>query len=218
MTVLRASLFMLALALPSVAHADADWSDTETLFGDAMAKVDPVLLACHKAKTPLRIPIAVVRDAKTGSSRAGMPLPAEVGILGLTPEDRCLMKESVAIALPPLPAEVEELWLGHTVGAAPSPFGEWRDLPAALAKLLDGDHRQALGACGAKTMRLVLDERHGKTRIWLPAWQFHSASGDGTTPAAQQVIKRCLTRAISAWIAPAFPTDLGEIHLAIRFK
>ncbi|CAN5713778.1 hypothetical protein BH11MYX2_BH11MYX2_04840 [soil metagenome] len=100
---------------------------------------------------------------------------------------------------------------------APS-FGSWRDLPAALAGIIDDDRRTSLATCKARTVRLVVDDRRGKTRIWLPAWQFHAASGDGTTPASQQTIKRCLTTAIAKWTAPALPPDLGDIQLAIRFK
>jgi len=67
-------------------------------------------------------------------------------------------------------------------------------------------------------VRINLDVRHGKTRIWLPDWQFHSASGDGTTPPSEKTVQRCLTRALSTWKVAVLPKDLNSVRLAIKSK
>ena len=123
-----------------------------------------------------------------------------------------------------MPAEVERVILGHTIvaagAAAPAidkAFADWRDLPATLSTLIDAKRRAALAACDRKprTVRVILDLSHGKTRVWLPAWQFHSDKGDGTTPPAQRPIKACLTKAIADWKPPVLPWSMAELELAI---
>lgn len=216
------ALVLLGDVAAAAAAPAPGWTDVPALVASATAPVDAELRACRKKAPPFSIAMIAMRDAKTGATVVAMPMPP-VGIRGFTPEERCLMAAIAKISLPALPAGVERVILGHTVvadgAAAAAPdkaFDDWRDLPAALAREIDEPRRAALAACDAKprTVRLVLDLSHGKTRVWLPAWQFHSPSGDGSTPIAQQKIKACLTKAIASWKPPALPQDMGELELA----
>lgn len=201
-------------------NAAADWKDVPRLVAVAAAPVEAELRACVK-KLPRSITLSVTRT-KTGTS-VGMPVYG-VGYRGFTPEERCLGKTVAKIGLPALPAEIERLLLQHTIVAANAPapatdkaFDDWRDPELALATVFDATRRTALAACDSKprTVRLILDRRAGATRIWLPAWQFHAASGDGTTPAAERRVKACLTRMIRTWRAPPLPAAMGELEVAI---
>ena len=112
-------------------------------------------------------------------------------IRSFTPEETCLFAAVPKVTLPPLPTGFERVLLGHVVtapGAAPPAvepaFAAWLDPAATIAASIDAAHRTALAACDARprTVRLVVDLRKRATRVWLPAWQFHSPRGDGTTP------------------------------------
>lgn len=210
---MRWILIAVTLA-PSVAAAEPSWSDTEAMIESATAPVDPALIACRKTtKTPWRIALIITRDKKTGDSNVNMPFP-NVGIRGFTPEELCLMKTVALISVPRLPDTVDEITIVHTVDikATRPTLGEWSDLPEALSAL------PAVASCSkkARTVRINLDVRHGKTRAWLPDWQFHSPSGDGSTPASEKPIQRCLTRALSTWKLAVLPTDLNEVRLAVK--
>ena len=212
-------VYLLLLAASPALAAPPDWTNATKLVGDAAAAVDPALRACSKAKTPWKIALIIGRDDKTGASHVDMPFPP-VGGRGLTTEESCLLKTVPTIALPPLPTEVSQITIIHTVDTKPTEpeLGDWRDVPHALAQTFDADRRKALAACSKRprTVRVMLDVRHGKTRAWLPAWQFHSETGDGSTPAALQPIKACLTHELARWTIPVLPADLDELELVIR--
>ncbi|MBK9033044.1 MAG: hypothetical protein IPL61_17550 [Myxococcales bacterium] len=61
----------------------------------------------------------------------------------------------------------------------------------------------------------MVDRRRGRTRAWLPAWQFHARTGDGTTPPRERAVKACVARAIRAWRLPLLPGTMGEMHVVI---
>jgi hypothetical protein len=130
------------------------------------------------------------------------------------------MKTAARIELPPLPDVVDEVTLPHTVGTSTASLGGWRDLAGQVAALLSDDHRGELAACSKKsrTVWLDLDDRGDKPHVLLPAWQFHSASGDGTTPAEALPIKRCLAHAVSTWTVPVLVDDMGSVRFALRVK
>jgi hypothetical protein len=212
-------LICLAVLLASSsAIAAPDWTDATKLVRDAAAVADPAFRACSKAKTPWKIALIVWRDDKTGASNVAMPFPP-VGDRGLTDEESCLLKTVATIEMPPLPAEVSRIVVIHTVDTKPTEpeLGEWRDVAHELGTIFDADRRTALAACSKRrrTVRVILDVRHGKTRAWLPAWQFHSESRDGSTPAAERPIKACLTRELARWTVPILPADLNELEVAI---
>ena len=198
----------------------ADWTDVPALVASATAPVEAELRACVK-KLPHGAALYATRSKK-GTSVA-MPMPP-VGIRGFTPEETCLMKTIATIRLPVLPAGIERVLLGFPItvaGSAAPPadraFDDWRDPAKAIAALVDDKRRASLAACDrkARTVRLVLDLSHGKTRVWLPAWQFHSPSGDGSTPAAEKKVKACMGKAIAGWKAPVLPGAMPELELAI---
>ncbi|HSD87853.1 MAG TPA: hypothetical protein VLB44_10080 [Kofleriaceae bacterium] len=219
---MRIALLALLVVGSTAAAAPAPgWSDVPALVASATAPVDGELRTCRKTKPPWSIAMIATRDPKSGATAVAMPMPP-VGIRGFTPEEKCLMAVIAKISLPALPAGVARVILGHTVVAdgatvpvAAKAFDDWRDLPAALATVIDAKRRTSLAACDAKprTVRLILDLSHGKTRVWLPAWQFHAANGDGSTPPAQRRVKACLTKAI--WKPPVLPQDMAEIELAL---
>lgn len=216
----RGMRIVLGLLVVSFGTARAapppSWADLPALLAAAEAPVDAELRACVHDKLPRTLGISISR-AKDGSTEVGMPVLG-VGYRGYTPEERCLGRAVAKITLPPLPPEIVRMTFGLTIGTAPS-FDTWRDVPATLATLLDADKRAALAACDvkARTVRVILDVRHKATTAWLPAWQFHSATGDGTTPPAQQRVKKCLSKAVRTWTAPLLPPSVvGEIELAIR--
>jgi len=208
-------------ALPAEAQPAPSWHDVPALVAAATAPHAAELRGCIESGSSREITLSASRihDA----TRVAMPLPA-VGGRGLTPEERCLGTAVAKIALPELPAEIESVLLGYTIltanaTAAPTEkaFDDWRDPAATIGTLIDAKQRRALAACDAKprTVRFVVDLRSGATRVWLPAWQFHSDTGDGTTPPAQRQVKSCLTHVIENWHAPKLPQAMGELQLAI---
>lgn len=224
MTVLGMRPLLVLVLLGGVAHAQPadDWRDVPALIASATAAHDDALRGCFSEPLPQSIALIANRD-RGGKTSVGMPFPA-VGYRGFTPEERCLMKAVAAIELPPLPPSLERVIAVHTVTAAGAPapaveaaFADWRDPAATLAGALDDRRRAALTACDrrARTIRLVIDLRHQRTRVWMPAWQFHAPSGDGSTPPAQRTIKRCLTRALRGWQLPVLPRALPELQATI---
>jgi hypothetical protein len=204
------------------AAAGASWTDTPALVARATAPVEDALRACVGARTPRAIELVASRG-RGGATRVSMPLP-QLGHRGPTAEERCLTRTIARVRLPPLPPLVERLALLHVIVArgAPAPaadpaFVAWRDPGAAVAALLAHGRRAALAACdrGPRTIRLILDLRRGATRVWLPAWQFHSPTGDGTTPPAQRRVRACLRAAIPTWRPPLLPRAMGELEVAI---
>ncbi|NVB84906.1 MAG: hypothetical protein HOV81_41435 [Kofleriaceae bacterium] len=219
---------VLVVLVICIAHAPAraqtaGWTDVPALVASATAPVEAELRACLK-KLPASVGIIASRTKK--GTAVAMPFP-NVGIRGFTEEERCLMKTIAKIELPELPAGIERIYLGHTVVAAGAPapateaaFDAWRDPGKTVATLFDDERRTTLAACDRKprTVRLVLDVRRDKTRVWLPAWQFHSPSGDGSTPPAQQKVKACLTKAIRGIAPPVLPRMMGELELALAIS
>jgi len=212
---------LVALTAPASA---ADWTDLPALIAATEAPVLGDLRACVKGKLPKSIGYVLARG-KRGTS-AGMPLYG-VGFRGITPEQRCLGTAVAKLAFPELPAGIEQVTLGLTIrpATAPTPppdpaWGAWKDLASALTTLIDGPRRATLAACDgkARTVRIVVDRTTRATRIWLPAWQFHSPKGDGTTPPAEQRVKACMTKAMRTWTAPALPAGLGELQISIAVK
>jgi hypothetical protein len=213
---------LLALAaLTATVRADtaAGWNDVPALVGMATQSVDKDLRACSK-RLPLQISMIASRDPKTAHTRVELPILG-VGDRGYTPEERCLVAAIAKISLPDLPAGIDRIVLGHTVladGVGPTPpekaFDDWRDPSTTLAKAIDP---QLLATCGARPrgVQLVLDLRAGKTRVWLPAWQFHSPTGDGSTPAAEKKVKACLESVIAGFKPPVLPTAMGELELSV---
>ncbi len=220
-TVAGAVLVLLGSGLAWSEPAASGWNDVPALATAAATPVAATLRACVHGRLPLALEL-IATPARGGSTNVAMPMPP-VGQRGLTPEERCLLRAVPTIALPPLPEELARVGVaitvdatGVTVAADPA-WDAWRDLGAAIARVVDRDHRAALATCAprARTVRLILDRRHDRTRVWLPAWQFHSPSGDGTTPPAEQHVKACLTRAIAAWKPAVLPAAMGELELAI---
>jgi hypothetical protein len=207
------------VGLVARAAAAPSWTDARDVLSVAQAPLDDELRGCVKGKLPKTISVILARG-KTGTT-ASMPLYG-VGGRGISPEEACLGAVVARLAFPALPAEIDQLLLGLTIrrDTAPTPapekaFEAWKDLATAVATLIDDPMRATLAACDARarTVRIVVDRR---TRVWLPAWQFHSPKGDGTTPPAEKRVKACMTKAIRGLTAPALPAALGELHLAIR--
>ena len=176
---------LAVLLLAGTARADA-WSD-------APARIAAIDLKPCKTTA---IDLIITHDSVT------MPFP-NVGGRGFTDEERCLFGVLAKASVPPLPAEIEHLEVFHELGTEPV-LGNF---PA-----LD---RDALHACTKQPVHLIIDVRHGATRVWLPAWQFHSDTGDGTTPDNQKPIKACLTRAVARWKLPTLSKDLVELAVRI---
>jgi hypothetical protein len=114
--------------------------------------------------------------------------------------------------------------LAHTISIVESPvpaidpaFTPWTDPAATIASFVDTGRQTSLALCAprARAIRLIFDLRKQKTRVWLPAWQFHSTKGDGTTPPAERRVKMCVTRAIQGWSPPVLPQAMAEIHAII---
>jgi hypothetical protein len=220
---MRSLLLAVALALaPRIAFADPSWSDVPALLDAAVAPQADALRACVK-KLPHRLGFFATR-AKSGGTEVTMPLYG-VGHRGPTPEEKCLVAAIAKIALPALPADIDRVALAYTLVPAGEPlakfekrFDDWKDPAVTLAAAIDAEHRAALAACDRKprTARLTLDLTKGKTRIWLPAWQFHSSTGDGSTPPDEARVKACMTKAIRTWTAPVLPQAMGELQVAFR--
>ena len=205
-------------------HAAPDWTDVPALIESATKSIDKELRACSPRRaTPWVIALIVTRDPKTGASTTQMPFPP-VGIRGLTPEEKCLLATVPKIQLPDLPAGFDRIVVGHTVladgGTPAAPAKElatWKDPAAVVGTIVDDKAKAALAACDKKsrTVRVILDLSHGKTRVWLPAWQFHSASGDGSTPASEGKVKTCVNKVIAKWKPTPLPPAMAELQLAI---
>lgn len=211
---------LLGIAAP--AAAAPSWSDVPDLLAAATAPIAAELRGCVTGKLPKTISVILTRG-KLGTT-AGMPIYG-LGFRGPSPEQRCLGTAVAKLALPDLPAEIEQVLIGVLIQRDTTPlpppetaFADWKDLAAAVASLIDAPRRATLAACDARarTVRLVVDRTARATRVWLPAWQFHSPSGDGTTPPREQRVKACMTKAVRGISAPALPTVLGELQLAIR--
>lgn len=228
LTVAAMSCLLLAAAVvaasTAIAHAQpaGSWTDTPALVAAATAPIDDAVRACLGTPGPHRIGLVATR-ARDGHTAVAMPFP-HVGHRGLSKPERCLGAVVAGVDLPPLPDGLERVVLGHVVtapGAAPPAvepaFAAWRDPAATIATSIDAARRATLAACDARprTIRLVVDRRRDATRIWLPAWQFHSARRDGTTPPAQRRVKTCVARAIRGWQLPLLPRALGELQLAV---
>jgi hypothetical protein len=221
------ALLLLSLAPPAAGAppASPSWSNIPALLASATAPVADQLRRCAR-QLPRAVTLRAERG-RDGSTTVRWPLPATLGGRGMTPEERCLAKTIPLITMPPLPAEVAWVLLLHTIAAADAPapapdpaFEAWRDLPSSLAALLTPARRTALAGCDrrARTVRVMLDLRRGATRVWLPAWQFHSPKHDGTTPPAEQHVKACLGKVIRDWRPPALPRAMGELELAVPVK
>jgi hypothetical protein len=218
-------LFGIVVVLSTrIAIADPSWTDTPALLDAALAPHAEALRACID-KLPRDIGFFASRT-KTNTTAVSMPLYG-VGHRGPTPEETCLAGAIAKIELPPLPTEVDRIGFRYTIVTAGAPpakhekrFDDWRDPSATLATVIDAAKRASLGACDrkARTARLNVDLRSGKTRIWLPAWQFHSPKGDGSTPPAEAKVKACMTKAIRGWTAPVLPMAMGEIQLAFTIR
>lgn len=220
-----AAVIVLAIVLAiSTAHAQpaASWTDTPATVAAATAPVDDALRTCFAKPGPRALTLIATR-ARDGHTTVSLPFP-NVGHRGFTPEETCLADVITRVTLPALPTGFERVLLGHVVtaaGAAPPAvepaFAAWLDPAATIAASIDAAHRTALAACDARprTVRLVVDLRKRATRVWLPAWQFHSRRGDGTTPPAQRKVKACLTRVVRGWRLPVLPRAMAELQLAI---
>lgn len=214
------AVVILICAVAGPAAAD-DWTDTPALVAAALGTVEDDLRACFGDDLPQRIGFIAARG-DGGETRVHVPLYG-IGHRGPTARERCLVRVIGRVTLPPLPPGIERVALAHVVtapGASPAPPDaetlRWRDPAATLAPILD-EHRAALAACDRRprTVRLVLDRRRGRTRVWLPAWQFHSRSGDGTTPPRERTVKTCLRRALRGWSVPVLPRTMAELQLAV---
>ncbi|HUS28627.1 MAG TPA: hypothetical protein VMZ53_08960 [Kofleriaceae bacterium] len=223
MRVVAPVLLAVLLAAPASANTAPGWNDVPALIAFATQSVDKELRGCSKRTPPWDIALIATRDPKTGATKVAMPFP-NVGHRGFTAEEKCLMAAVPKIALPDLPAGIDRIVVGHTVVAdgatAPSPdkaFDTWKDPAATLASFVDDKAKASLAACDkkARTVRVILDLSHGKTRVWLPAWQFHSAKGDGSTPAAEAKVKACVNKVIATWKPTPLPKQMAEMQLAI---
>lgn len=225
---LACGLALLAISTTATANAPPappGWHDVPALITNAPLSSDEDLRACApKRKAPWDITLIVTRDPKTGFSKVQMPFPP-VGTRGLTPEEKCLLGTAAKLELPDLPAGIDRILVGHTVpadGASPpaatdKAWDNWRDPTTTLASIVDDKQKTALAACDkkARTVRVIMDLSHKKTRVWLPAWQFHSAKGDGSTPAAEAKVKACVNKVIATWKPPTLPQAMAELELAI---
>ena len=182
-------LIAIALVLSAAPAAADAWQD---------------LAQCSKPGKRISIIAARTKDG----TRMAMPMP-NVGGRGFTREERCLITAIAKLPAPALPDEVSQVTVRYTIGDPPPSF-DVAETVEVFAK------RTALAACDrkARTVRLVLDVARGKPRVWMPAWQFHSPKGDGSTPPAQQQVKACLTKAIRGW-THSLPAHVGELQLAL---
>jgi hypothetical protein len=221
--VLLSALAPCAAAAPTTPPT---WSNIPALLASATAPVAEQLRRCVGKRLPCKVSVLAMR-ARDGATAVRWPLPATLGGRGMTPEERCLAKTIPLIKLPPLPADVARVGLLHVITAADAPppprdpaFDAWRDLRASLAAQLTPTRRTALAGCDRRprTVRVMLDLRRGATRVWLPAWQFHSPQHDGTTPPAEQRVKACLGKVIRDWRPPPLPRAMAELELAVPVK
>ncbi len=212
---------LLVLLVATPAWADPSWGDVPALLDSAVAAHADALRACVPT-LPRDLGFSATRT-KSGTTQAVMPLYG-IGGRGPTREEKCLTAAIAKLALPALPPELERIGLRVTLVAAGDPpakhekrFDDWRDPVATVANVIDAPLRAALGACDRKprTVRVVLDLTRGRTRVWLPAWQFHAASGDGSTPPAEARVKACLGKALRGLSPPVLPQAMAELQVAI---
>jgi hypothetical protein len=210
---------ILAAAPAAAGPTAPGWTDVPAMLDAAIAPHADALRACAGPRT---LSLEVTRDRK-GRTYAGMPLLG-LGQRGPTREERCLVKAIARIALPPLPTGIDRVALAYELVAAGAPpakhekrFDDWRDPAATIATVVQA-RLDDLAACDRKprTVRFVFDRVKERTRIWLPAWQFHSTARDGTTPPRERRIKDCLTRTIRDWSAPVLPFEMGELQVSVR--
>lgn len=221
-----ATAVLAALATATVAAQPAppappapDWTDTPAVLAAIVAPIAADLQACVTSGRPRSVGIIVLRER--GRTVVRMPLPTYVGILGLMPEDRCLLDVVPRAVAPPLPPLLERLSFAYDIApATPLPvdpqLAAWRDPVATLTAALDPT-RDALAACDrkARTVRLVVDRRRDRTRARLPAWQFHRPGGDGATPPRERKVKACVARVVRQWQLPLLPRGLGDLHVVV---
>lgn len=214
----------LLAAGPAAAQpaAQPGWDDVPAMLTAAVAPHADALRACLADQPPRTIGVFVFRD-RHDRTVVAMPMPA-VGIRGLTPEERCLGRAVADVVVPPLPPTLARVGFAYTIGAAGAPapaidpaFVDWRAPVATLAAGLD-PRAAAIAACDrrARTVRLNVDRRGDRTRVWLPAWQFHARSGDGSTPARERAVKACIARAIRGVALPRLPRTMGELQVELR--
>jgi hypothetical protein len=216
-----ASVVLLGSATAQPAPPAPGWTDVPAMIAATIAPIDDPLRACLGDHLPSNIGLNVSRD-RDGNTRVTHPLYG-LGQRGPTAEERCLVAAVARLSLPPLPPGVDLVGFGYMVRASGSAlpavdpeFAAWRDLPAMVAAITS-DHGAELATCSrqARTVHVVLDRRRAKTRAWLPAWQFHSSSHDGTTPAAHRGSKRCLARQVRAWTLPPLPAAMAVLELTL---
>jgi len=198
------------------------WDDAPAMLTAAVDAHADTLRACLAGQPPRTIGVIVFRD-RHDRTVVAMPMPA-VGIRGLTPEERCLGRAVAGVVLPPLPPTLAQVGFAYTIAAAGTPapavdpaFVDWRAPATTLAAGLD-PHAATIAACDRRprTVRLNVDRRRDRTRVWLPAWQFHARSGDGTTPARERKVKACIARAIRGVALPLLPRTMGELQVELR--
>ena len=219
------ALSALLAAGPAAAQPAAPspgWDDVPAMVTAAVAPHADALRAGLTGAPPRAIGLIVFRDRHDRTTVA-MPMPA-VGVRGLTPEERCLGRAVAGIVVPPLPPSLAQVGFAYTIAAAGAPtpaldpaFVDWRAPVATLTAGLD-PHVAAIAACDrrARTVRLNVDRRRDRTRVWLPAWQFHARSGDGSTPARERTVKACIARAIRGVALPLLPRTMGELQVELR--
>ncbi|MEZ4400698.1 MAG: hypothetical protein R3B06_11800 [Kofleriaceae bacterium] len=205
-----------ALAQPTPGPARSPWTDTEAAIAALVAPIDAQLAACVPGRT--RTIGVTVTTARDGTARAGLPL-SYLGYRGPTPADRCLGDVVGSLTVPPLPPGLAQLSFAYTIGAPPPAdpaWTAWRDPVATIAAAAAAD-RAALAACtpAARTLRVTVDTRRGRTRAWLPAWPYHAADGSGTTPPALRRVKACHAKVVRAWSLPRLPATLGELQVVL---
>lgn len=219
--------FALAAAAPATAQPTAGaappgWDDAPAMLAAAVAPHADALRGCLAGDPPRTISLVVSRD-RDARTIVAMPMPA-VGYRGLTPEERCLGRAVAAIVVPALPPTLASVAFAYTITAAgaPSPpvdpdLAAWRAPASTIATALD-PLTATLGACDrrARTLRINVDRRRGRTRVWLPAWQFHTPGGDGSTPARERAVKACVARAIRGVALPRLPRTMGELQVELR--
>ncbi|MBL8624320.1 MAG: hypothetical protein JNK64_23640 [Myxococcales bacterium] len=218
------ALIVLIAAAPAAAQpaAPPGWDDVPAMLDAALAPHADTLRGCLAGPPPRTIGLVAFRDRHDRTAVA-MPVLG-VGYRGLTPEERCLGRAVAAIVVPPLPPTLAQVGFAYTITAAGAPapaldpaFVDWRAPIATLTAGLD-PHVAAIAACDrrARTVRLNVDRRRDRTRVWLPAWQFHAPGGDGSTPARERTVKACIARAIRGVALPLLPRTMGELQLELR--
>lgn len=219
-----AGLTLAGLATTAAAQPTATpgWDDAPAMLAAAVAPHADALRACLAGDPPRTIGLVVSRDGRDRTV-VGMPVPG-LGHRGPTPEERCLGRAVAQLAVPALPPTLASVAFAYTITAAGAPpppidpaFADWRAPAATIAAALD-PLAARLGACDrrARTLRFNVDLRRGRTRVWLPAWQFHAPGGDGSTPARERAVKACVARAIRGLALPRLPRTMGDLQVELR--